>query len=337
MQESQDIRQPLQFTVTSTTANRELEGNITSFLALLGKNKFRRMIDPFCGSGSFSCHAMHRNLATEYIINDAYSPIIALLQAISHDHDKLKAAYEEFYKNPATFFSPENYQAYIEELTQNDIPVYRRAALWLFLANRLANNRPLFFRGKLISQINEQSVISNFNTALKIDAMHALFSNYKPTFSNLNAMGLLHQLKLNNEDLVILDPPYPGFADLEQTIFFRPENDEKLYQSLIEIIQLLNANRVTFILAYDLFYGQEKPHSMKYQIDEKHLPIQHLLLVSRNPSDPEFDTLFEHVYVSTNVLLDMNYLPKGFFSYESIKNYSYDDAKQLIASRNYIL
>ncbi len=58
MQESQDIRQPLQFTVTSTTANRELEGNITSFLALLGKNKFRRMIDPFCGSGSFSCHAL---------------------------------------------------------------------------------------------------------------------------------------------------------------------------------------------------------------------------------------------------------------------------------------
>jgi 16S rRNA G966 N2-methylase RsmD len=67
--------------------------------------------------------------------------------------------------------------------------------------------------------------------------------------THLNANTLFSSLNnLDENDLVILDPPYPGDHDSKNaTIFFRPENDGELYSILLEIIEQLNKNNVNFI------------------------------------------------------------------------------------------
>lgn len=311
-------------TVSCTTANREIEGTTDKFLSLLGESKFDRMIDPFCGSGSMILHGMQKHIAKEYLACDVFSPIVDLLESIKVKPEKLLKAYAALCQSSSKFFSAGSPEI-TALMNQNPDPI-KKAAHWLYLVTRLQNNRPVFDGNTLVSQLETQSKFSQAELSKRITEIHSLLSSRTVQFKNTNAKSLFENLKLTDNDFVFLDPPYPAAEDPKQTIFYRSEKDADLFEIVIKIIQQLNKNNVRFIFNYDLFWGCENPHHTKFVIDEKQLKLQHLILVSHNPSDPEFSTLFEHIYVSENIKLAA--LPGDVYHYSNIKKLSYEDAKK---------
>lgn len=311
-------------TVSCTTANREIEGTVNKFLSLLGESKFDRMIDPFCGSGSVILQGMQKNIAKEYLACDVFSPIVDLLESIKVEPEKLLKAYAALCQSPSKFFSVGS-PGITALMDQNSDPI-KKAAHWLYLVTRLQNNRPVFDGNTLVSPLEPQAKISHAELSNRISEINSLFSSRTVQFKKTNAKILFENLTLRDNDFVFLDPPYPASEDPKQTIFYRSEKDAELFEIVIKIIQQLNKNNVRFIFNYDLFWGCENPHHRKFVVDEKQLKLQHLMLVSHNPSDPEFSTLFEHIYVSENIKLAA--LPVDVYHYSDIKKLSYEDAKK---------
>ena len=315
-------------TLMSTTANRELEGNADRLLSLVQGYQFERVIDPFCGSGSFTFEAMRRNMAKQYIVCDAYPPIIDMHKTVQVSPDDLKKAYLGLCNTGLGFFT-QHPIACVEKL-ENEKDPCKRAALWIFLSNRLLNNRPLFAGEKIVSQLNLHSALSQLEIFKRIDQTNKLFSQQKVTFMNMRASDFFMNLQhLTSKDFVILDPPYPGCDDPKNSIFYRPEDDKKLYLILMDILNLLNQKGVRYIFNYGIFWGYGK-QDKNYFIDAEALNLHELVLVSENHADPQFKLLIERIYVSKNIELSMKNLPQGFVPFSIIEKFDYEHAKECI-------
>lgn len=321
-------------TITNTTANREIEGNVEKILALIKPTSCRYFIDAFAGSGSFSLSAMEQGIAESYLINEAYPPIIYMFEAVRDNPERLILEYKNlcqlmFEKNQAVDIFQDNCQILAEELANANTAPLRQAVLWLFLANQLNQNRPLFSGEKIISRFDAHPSIGVNELIPRISRLNQIFQNKKLSLSASNAYDFILSIeKLNNNDFVILDPPYPGYWHPENSIFFRPENDEILFQKLLLILELLYNKKVKFIFNYDLFFGKEAPCSKGYLINPKKYGLRHYLLISNNPHDPEFTTLFEHIYISENI--DIYMLPKGIYPFEMFRELNYRDANDAL-------
>lgn len=325
-------------TLTATTANREKEGNVDIFLDLIKSTQCRRFIDVFAGSGSFSLFALQHGIAESYLINDAYPPIIYLFEAVRYHPETLILEYQNLCKKVSEklklFSMPQAYYLRLaEELADGNTKPFRKAVLWLFLANRLKQNRPLFFGEKIISGFDLHPTITTVDLVERIRNLNILFQkNKKLFFSAKDGYDFISAIeKLDNNDVVILDPPYPGYYSPKNSIFFRPEDDDVLFHKLLSILESLNKQKVKFILNYDLFFGKEKPFSKGYVINPEDFGLSHCILVSKNPNDAEFTILFEHIYISQFIKIDK--LPKGLYPFKIFQELSYSDARDYIACR----
>ncbi len=110
-----------------------------------------------------------------------------------------------------------------EELADENTKSFRKAVLWLFLANRLEQNRPLFFGEKIISGFDLYPTITTVELVERIRNLNILFQNKKLSLSAKDGYDFISAIeKLDNSDVVILDPPYPGYYSPKSSFFFRP-------------------------------------------------------------------------------------------------------------------
>jgi hypothetical protein len=99
----------------------------------------------------------------------------------------------------------------------------------------------------------------------------------------------------------------------------------------LKIVELLNEKKIKFILNYNLWEIDDAVHE-EYFIDTEKLKLQHLIHVTHNPYDSEFENLLEHVYVSKAISLDLNALPDDFYRFEILKSLGEKEMQQFVNS-----
>lgn len=288
------------------------ESIIADIFYLLENKTFHRLYDPFSGSGSISFTAMKKQLAKEYYINDTDPILCQIWETIKAEPE----AFLNFYKTLADEYISSNLktsfynQKLVEfnSLTPQLSDKVKSVSLFVFLINFSVNNMPIFdHEKKLSTNPNIDLNIEKENTELvsfqnlSMNLSKLLQSN-NVVFTSGDFLECLNSATEN--DLVILDPPYPT---QEHSIYYKIKDEKQLQNDLRLTLEKFKHNKVPFII----FYGAVRV-ALENQFDEEKYGVQHLIRLTTSPVHGDG---FEHVYISKEIQLNRENLPRRIAFY----------------------
>lgn len=292
---------------------------VQDLFKLIPTRKYKTFYDPFCGSGSITFAAMHKEIAQEYVMNDSYSILAHLWHTIKNNKESICLAYILKYHELYESYDDkrdEIYKATLDEFN-NESDHTKAAALYLFLNNNAKNNMPVFAGNTLNTTFNHNDEPLSF-IIQRIRESSALLNQHQVHIKSGDFMACLHDV--TKEDIVILDPPYPT---LSSDVYFNLSEPDQLFKDLTSAITILNEKKVPFVISYG---AGDLPEC--YQFDEQELQVVHLI---RLTNSPVFGPYLEHVYIPKTSSSIMPTLPSYIIPYVS-----YNDAKEkLIGSQKY--
>ena len=318
------------------------EAIIPDLFKLLGKNKYQCLYDPFSGSGSVSFAAMDQDLAQHYYISDSFEIFKHLWeliktypQAIIDDYTKYLYDYYIQPKEKRNNFYNQLLKKFNES---NQAGFYAKAAImFVFLINFADKNMPFFDNElRLATQANvfinpddEKIKITEFSQ--RTTHVSNLINKYKTHFDAGDFLPCLKTVTQN--DLVILDPPYPSQA---HNVYFKLQQEKKLYENLRIALDNLNQKKVDFILLYGA-----RIVKLDNQFDEEKFGVYHLLRLSTHQV---FGHFLDHIYVSRNMALNIEKLPAGmtfynkfFTSNQEMSSEKYEEVLSYLHAQKYNL
>ncbi|HEU4412770.1 MAG TPA: DNA adenine methylase [Polyangiaceae bacterium] len=295
-----DARTPLRF-----FGQREgSEGAYGPFLRNGGK--YRRVYDPFCGSASVTAFAMRNGLADEYVFSDVDRPLMDFWALVKALPELVIARYQELAEALAALPSDTEraaaFDAEVARFNDSDDPT-ARALLYPFLLNASRLNLPRFRDGRFVNVYGQLPAPGEF--AERVRATHRALNQHR---ANGCCAGALDATACaTDRDLVLLDPPYPdcqnpGMEGVNQ-IYNYPGDKRALHQTLLEVIDRLNARRVPFLL----FYGA-MDFDPSFLLDERRSQVHHWAHLGGG-GDDVLGFYSEHIYTSTHPAFEPSQLP----------------------------
>lgn len=252
--------------------------------------------EPFAGSGAITLAAASRNLATHYILNDKYSPIIELWKLIINAPELASKKYGDIWNaqipnDGGVDLIPYSYQHFMDTREQfnKDLDPIK----FLYLLARCVKNAIRFNSNGHFNQspdkrrkgTNPDTMTKNILGVSKV--LKNKSSIYSEDFRNITAQA-------TSNDLIYMDPPWQGTSNKKDTRYaFVLQIDE-----LIAEMEELNNRKVPYILSFDgvcgdKSYGKDLP---------EHLNLKKVLLDAGRSSQATLsgrdDKTFESLYLS---------------------------------------
>jgi len=268
--------------------------------------KFRCCYDLFSGSASISLYAMQEDIAERYVINDCFRPLAIFWKTVRDQPAELIQAYNNILKNYSDLecMAAENYyqqlQLKFNQLNAAKILADKQseyAAQFAFIINHANHGMPLFsgqdqqqiLQCELITTAGKLAIDEDFAEA--VQQVHKLFQGKEIHFSHQDFQA--YQDNITDQDLVLLDPPYPDMPDANQQpnkhIYLRSEPKSQLQHALDRLLIRLDKIGTPFLMFYGVL-GMENYHPI-------HWPKGHILRLSGNLQGP-FNEYVEHIYLS---------------------------------------
>lgn len=258
------------------------------FSVLLANNKgqkYKKAIEPFAGSASWSMAAMEVGLAEEYLINDSNKILIHTLQLIKDKPNLIKESYAALIEKYDYSLSKKDF--FLEMIENYNLAEDQEKALLLpFIINHswggiLFYDKDLniiyregeLFEGKKADRFLEEANLSLEMFLSEIDRISILLNANRVTFKSGDFMEVISIA--SPSDFVALNPPYPEneHSTLEKAgMYIELYSPEKMYQNLVQIIDHLEYQGIHYYMTYG-FYN---PKFRNYVLaNEKQQPINY--------------------------------------------------------------
>jgi site-specific DNA-adenine methylase len=229
-------------------------------------NKYKFIIEPFCGSGAFSYYVWLNNKDRDltYILNDN-NKIIMELYCISKDETKFNNLYNDIIKLHEETTSKEKYLEVCKK-SNTDITSY-------IYVNKVYNIRPGLYPSTKNFTTDSWNVFKN---APIIDFVR----NAKISFTNLDALDVYNNYKNNDKALIFLDPPYLAsenswYKDPKVNIYEYLFNNDIIKEKALILLCLEN----NWIIKL-LFNGKQHIiYDKKYEASKK--KTEHILIINK--------------------------------------------------------
>ena len=255
-----------------------------------------KFYEPFAGSGAITLAAASRSLASHYILNDKYSPIIELWEFIINTPELASKKYGEIWNaqlpnEVGIDLIPYSYQHFMDTREQfnKDLDPIK----FLYLLARCVKNAIRFNSNGHFNQSPDKrrKGTAPSTMAKNILGVSKVLKNkssiYSEDFRKITAQA-------TSNDLIYMDPPWQGTSNKKDTRYaFVLQIDE-----LISEMEELNNRKVPYILSFDgvcgdKSYGKDLP---------EHLNLKKVLLDAGRSSQATLsgrdDKTFESLYLS---------------------------------------
>ncbi len=274
-------------------SKRLLARRILSYTA--GRH-FRRLYEPFSGSGAITIAAAHARLADEFIIGDSLESLAALWQCILSDPALLADQYEHIWSGFQQQGSIAHYNSVRAAFNQGGDP-----AQLLYLLARCVKNAPRFNQDGQFNQSPDKRRLGMRPKKMRLEiyGVHSLLRNRARVVAGDFEQTIADATR---DDLVYMDPPYEGTST---------GTDKRYHQGmdrtrLISTLENLDRRDIPYLLSYDgqsgtKRYGDYLPSHLDAERIELHAGrSSQATLNGRN------DVTIESLYVSRSLLPSEN-------------------------------
>ncbi|HAT9060358.1 TPA: DNA adenine methylase [Legionella pneumophila subsp. pneumophila] len=258
------------------------------FAVLLANNngqKYKKAIEPFAGSASWSMAAMEIGLAEEYLINDSNKILINTLQLIKDKPNLIKESYAALIEKYNSSLSKKDF--FLKMIENYNLAEDQEKALLLpFIINHswggiLFYDKELniiyregeLFEGKKANRFLEKANLSLEMFLSEIDRVSILLNANRVAFKSGDFMEVISIATPGY--FVALNPPYPEneHSTVEKAgMYIELYSPEKMHQNLVQIIQHLESQGIHYYMTYG-FYN---PKFRNYVLtNENHQPINY--------------------------------------------------------------
>jgi len=265
----------------------------TAILSHVSPNLYKRLVEPFAGSGAVTlAAASRRTLFSSYVIGDALEPLVRLWNIVIDDPTEVSDQYNVLWHRERE----KPIDAYYE--IRSEFNVDRSPTKLLYLLARCVKNAVRFNPAGEFNQSPDKRRTGTRPQLMKSE----LFAAHKLLAGRCRAvhgdfMDLLQSAE--EGDFFYLDPPYQGTSEGRDQRYIAGVSRERM----IEGLAILNSKRVPFILSYDgscgdRNYGQPLPSTVARRI---------LLDVGRSSQatlNGREDVTIESLYVSNLISAD---------------------------------
>lgn len=225
-------------------------------LSFVPANRYRRLIEPFIGSGAVTLAAAGRRMFKRYLLSDVLSPLCHLWETIVTDPDGLSDRYAELWEGQKS--DPVTHYNWVRAQFNQD----RDPAMLLFLLARCVKNAVRFNPRGDFNQSSDKRRLGTRPSIMtaEIKGASGLLSG-RCEIRNCDFKKMLASAR--ETDLVYMDPPYQGTSAGRDSRYVQGVKRDDLIAALDD----LNRRGVQFILSYDgacgdKIYGEALPASL---------------------------------------------------------------------------
>lgn len=224
--------------------------------------QYKRCIEPFSGSASWSLAAMEVGFAEEYIINDSNKALVNMLMLIQSDPTALKTTYHDLVEEHTRAPSKKDY--YLSVLGQyNEASEEEKALILPFIVNHSwggflfhDEHQHIIYCEDTLDQprylANATLSIDEFDK--EIDRASILMNTNHVVFHHGDFLNVVDQIGEN--DFIALNPPYPeNERSLQDKTGMYTELYEPgiLHTHLEALIQKMEAHQVHYFMTYGFY------------------------------------------------------------------------------------
>lgn len=273
--------------------------DIFSIIIADGKT-YRKCIEPFAGSASFSLAAMEIGMADEYIINDSNAILVNTHRLIRDEPKLIKDTYLSLTEDlQKTNTIEEFFISVIQKYNQASGKV--KSAILPFIINHswggmiYHNHQHEMIYMKLTGYLVDPnlSLTHFFN---EVDRVSILLNSNKVTFKSGDFVSAINDATSN--DFVILNPPYPenkrSFLDSTH-MYTELYSPEELHEKILLSLHHFGENHINYLMTYG-FYNQ----SMEAFVVNTIPQIQQYFYQLGYP-ECAFGMALDQIYLSSNL------------------------------------
>lgn len=289
--------------------------------------KYRKWIEPFAGSASFSIAAMELGLADEYIINDSDSILINTHRLMRDKPDQLKVIYSDTLKKYNKAISKKDFFInIIDEYNQSDnehksllLPFIINHSWSGIISHDQGNNiiyRENKIDGKIIPGYLDEANLSLNEYLKEIDRVSHLFLTNNVSFKNGDFVQVLDHIQPG--DFVAFNPPYPEnerTPDGKVGMYTELYSHDILFSKLIKIIQFMDMHQIDYFMTYG-FYNPSK--SKFVLLDHLNKPRNYFRVLGYK--DCAFGIALDQMYFSQNFSIPHQLNAKIFHANDILDN-----------------
>lgn len=226
------IPQPFQY----QGSKRALAPMILSYLPV----KFRRLVEPFSGSGAMSLACAAKGRANRFWLNDLNKPLAELLNLIINRPEELADAYRELWREDAAD-ALEHYYAVREKFNRTQDPTQ-----FLYLLARCIKGAVRYNSEGLFNQSPDKRRLGTRPETMRRNIMAvSLLLRRKTVITSHDFRDVLTAAE--PEDVIYMDPPYQGTSGERDSRYLAGLSFDDFVASLDQ----LNAGGLRYVISYD--------------------------------------------------------------------------------------
>ena len=260
------------------------------------KTPFDTCYDLFSGSASISVAAMEKQIAKNYVLNDACEPLQSFYQNVKDKPASVISEYNAWMKRFRESTNKKVFYNALKHTYQSQIPGPSRTTLFPILMN-LSDGLPRLNReSRAISPFFSDTQMSISEEEFKTNVWYTnkLFLDDTTTITSTDFDA--YELNMfSSNDLVILDAPY--FDSFSRGLYHRPENTLSLHEKLLAYSIGLQKRNVPFLLFYGVDTKAENSMTGTASLVPSHLQFPHLTHCSVISPCGNYR---EHLYLPSN-------------------------------------
>jgi DNA adenine methylase len=263
---------------------------------------FNRMLEPFSGMAAMTVAVACERRASRYHINDLNGPLVALLDAVVNNPQKLIDAYKILWDEQ--FVYSDGHIQHFYKIREDFNSGNKNPERMLYLLARCVKGAVRYGNDGKFNQSpdNRRHGTSPVNIAKNAMAISSLLRG-KVSFSASDYREVFDMAKVG--DIVYMDPPYQGVTNVRDKRYFSGVP----FDEFVSAIDSLNKRGIDFLISYDgecggKEYGQELPKELgcKKILLNAGLSSQALLLGKKQIT-------FEALYIGRGLLHFMDCIP----------------------------
>ena len=272
--------------------------------------KYRKAIEPFAGSASWSLAAMEVGLAEEYVINDSNKILMNTLYLIKENPQLIKTAYisliqeYEAAESKKDFFlgTIEHYNQTQDDEEKSVLLPFIINHSWSGIIFYNIDGEILYFEAPLFEGKRTPRYLTEANLSIsmfldEVDRISILLNANKVVFKSGDFLQVVADIQLG--DFIALNPPYPEnerSLTEKTSMYTELYAPEKLHENIVNLIQYMEKEKIHYYMTYG-FYNPEM--SKFVLLDEAKNPRNYFRILGYD--DCAFGIGLDQMYFSSTI------------------------------------